>query len=255
MPDDTDAGVAALYQAVREHEVWYHTIELAPGSTTAGHVDLRRVAPRLLPKRLDGLRALDIGTYDGFWAFELETRGAAEVVATDLEQWDFAAWPPQTRARYASEFGGMRPSDRFYIAHRARRSRVRHIACSIYELEPGRLGGTFDYAVIGALLVHLRDPVAGLQAAREVIRAGGRLLLVEPFDVTGTLLRPRTPTAKLRAHETPFDWWLGNIAYLRRVLLLAGFASVRLRRLFRLDAVPSMRIPYVALEACAPTAQ
>ena len=29
-----------------------------------------------LPERMDGMRALDVGTWDGFWAFEMERRGA-----------------------------------------------------------------------------------------------------------------------------------------------------------------------------------
>ncbi len=247
-----DDGVATVLKAIREHKLWYHTIELAPGNVTQGHVDLRAVAPRVLPSRLDGLRTLDIGTYDGFWAFELEARGAREVVATDLEQWDFASWPKPTRARFADEFEGMRPADRFWIAHRSRSSDVRHVGCSIYELTPERLGGQVDFAVIGALLLHLRDPVAGLEAARSVIRPGGKLLLVEPYDLPGSLLRPLTPTAQLRAHRTLFDWWLGNIAYLRRVLLLAGFESIRPRRLFRLDVMPEKKLPFVALTATVP---
>jgi len=98
-------------------------------------------------------------------------------------------------------------------------------------------------------LLHLRDPVAGLEAARGVIRPGGQLLVIEPYDLKGSLLRPLTPTAQLRAHRTPFDWWLGNLAYLRRALLLAGFQSVRPRRLFRLDVLPAKRVPFVALTA------
>ncbi len=243
---------AQLLQDIREHKVWYHTIELAPGQTTHGHVDLRRLAPRVLPRGLDGLRTLDIGTYDGFWAFEMESRGAAEVLATDLEQWDYASWPAHTRAELASEYADMRPADRFRIAHRLRGSRVRHVECSIYDLAAERLGGPVDFAVIGALLVHLRDPVGGLEAARRVIRPGGRLLIIEPFDLRGTLLRPLTPVAQLRAHRTPWDWWLGNLAYLRQALLLAGFERVRVRRLFRLDAIPVMRAPFAALSASVP---
>jgi SAM-dependent methyltransferase len=247
-----DEGEAQLLQLIREQKVWYHTIELAPGNTTHGHVDLRGLASRVLPRRLDGLRALDIGTYDGFWAFELEARGAAEVLATDLDEWDYSSWPAHTRADVAKEYAEMRPADRFHVAHRMRGSRVRHIGCSIYDLDPSRLGGPVDFALIGALLVHLRDPVGGLEAARGVIRPGGRLLVIEPFDVRGTLLRPLTPAAKLRAHCTPWDWWIGNLAYLRRVLLLAGFERVRIRRLFRLDAIPAMRAPFAALEARVP---
>ena len=55
---------------MRGNPRWYHTIELAPGEVTPGLVDLRAVAPRVLPARIEG-RALDVGTYDGFWAFEM----------------------------------------------------------------------------------------------------------------------------------------------------------------------------------------
>ena len=37
-----------------------------------------------LPQRLDGLRCLDVSTSDGFWAAEMERRGAAETVAVDV---------------------------------------------------------------------------------------------------------------------------------------------------------------------------
>ncbi len=71
-------------ERVREHK-WYHALELAPGVVTPGLYDLRgEVAKYHLPERLDGKRALDVGTWDGFWAFELERRGA-EVVALDLD--------------------------------------------------------------------------------------------------------------------------------------------------------------------------
>jgi len=40
-----------------------------------------------LPGRLDGKRVLDIGTYDGFFAFECERRGA-QVVAMDVHPID-----------------------------------------------------------------------------------------------------------------------------------------------------------------------
>ena len=63
----------------------YHTLELAPGILTEGKIDLRQTAAKILPDDLRGRRALDVGTFDGFWAFELEKRGA-EVVAIDIEQ-------------------------------------------------------------------------------------------------------------------------------------------------------------------------
>ena len=64
---------------------WYHTIDVAPGLTTKGWFDLRPYVSHYgLPERMDGMRALDIGTWYGFWAFEMERRGAT-VVALDVD--------------------------------------------------------------------------------------------------------------------------------------------------------------------------
>jgi tRNA (mo5U34)-methyltransferase len=64
---------------------WWHTIELPDGRITPGGWDLRPTAARIpWPGDLRGMRCLDVGTMDGFWAFEMERRGAADVVALDL---------------------------------------------------------------------------------------------------------------------------------------------------------------------------
>jgi SAM-dependent methyltransferase len=228
---------------------WYHTLELAPGRVTTGHVDLRPVAPKVLPAALSGRRALDVGTFDGFWAFELERRGA-EVVATDLGSFGDTDWPPGTRRELEAEYAGRDPGERFRLAHDLLGSRVRRVECSIYELDADRIGGTVDLAVVGALLLHLRDPVRGLERVAAALRPGGQVLLVEPFDVALSLLHPRRATARMRAGETPFNWWEGNLACLRSFLALAGFSEIARRRLFRVPAAASdMRQWHVALQA------
>src|SRR5690349_7554053 len=79
---------------------WYHTLELAPGVVTEGMFDHRPAVDRyLLPADLSGMRCLDVGTMDGFWAFEMERRGAAEVIATDLGPVDALDWPPHWRTQ------------------------------------------------------------------------------------------------------------------------------------------------------------
>src|SRR5579884_3015291 len=78
---------------------WYHTLELAPGVLTEGWFDLRPFVSRYgLPEDMKGLRALDVGTWDGFWAFEMERRGA-QVVALDLDDEHALDWPPRRRPR------------------------------------------------------------------------------------------------------------------------------------------------------------
>jgi tRNA (mo5U34)-methyltransferase len=89
---------------------WYHTIELAPGVVTPGWFDTRSAIEKCgFPARLDGKRCLDVGTFDGFWAFEMERRGAAEVLAVDVldpRRWDWPVnSPPEALAALASRKG------------------------------------------------------------------------------------------------------------------------------------------------------
>ena len=68
--------------------VWFHTFQLAPGIYTPGIArDHRYRLPALEPVRFAGRRVLDIGTFDGFYAFLAEARGAARVVGVDNEQY------------------------------------------------------------------------------------------------------------------------------------------------------------------------
>jgi SAM-dependent methyltransferase len=241
------AGRDELLQRALE-QPWYHTIELAPGKATSGAVDLRRTAPRVLPEDLAGLRALDVGTFDGFWAFELEKRGA-DVLAADLDSYEQVDLPPHSRERLVAEGSGRTPGERFGLARELLDSKVQRVASSIYDLDTVRLGGQVDFALIGALLLHLRDPVGGLERVRGVLGTGGRLLLVEPFSVPLTLLRPRRAAGSFQAAATDFNWWLPNLSCLRDWLRLAGFGAPRRRAFFRLQAVRPMRQWYVALEA------
>ena len=207
---------------------WYHTIDLGDGAVTPGGVDLRAAAPKVLPADLSGKRALDVGTFDGFWAFELERRGA-EVVATDLERFDQAEWPPPSYERLAADAGDTGPGERFHLAHAILGSNVRRVISPIYEISPERVGGHVDFALIGAILIHLRDPVGGLQAVRSALAPGGRFLSVEPYDVPLTEAYPDTPVARLESNASDYNWWRPNLACLHDWLRTAGYEHIEQR--------------------------
>jgi tRNA (mo5U34)-methyltransferase len=142
-------------------ENWYHTIELGNGLISNGVYDHRQVADRYgLPESLKGQSALDVGTQDGFWAFEMERRGADRVVAIDVEHWGDFDWLPWVKESLGPEIE--RRSDRkFTIAHAMRDSHVEHKVCSVYDLSP-ELAGTFDVVFCGSLLLHLQNPLKAL---------------------------------------------------------------------------------------------
>ena len=72
--------------AAADGPTWYHTIDLPDGSCTPGLFDHRAATGYVAwPAAVAGGRCLDVGTFDGFWSFELERRGASEVVAIDVD--------------------------------------------------------------------------------------------------------------------------------------------------------------------------
>jgi tRNA (mo5U34)-methyltransferase len=200
---------------------WYHTIELAPGVVTPGWFDTRAVVRELpLPASLEGKRCLDVGTFDGFWAFEMERRGAREVVAIDLLDVAKADWPPNT-TRDAIEAIGRRKGrgEGFEIAKECLGSSVARHQLSVYDVDPAVLG-TFDFVYLGSLLLHLRDPIRALDRLRAVCT--GELLVVDSIDLLLTLLFPRRPTASLDVRGRPW-WWTANVAGIVRMAEAARF--------------------------------
>jgi tRNA (mo5U34)-methyltransferase len=219
---------------------WYHSIELPDGSVTPGAFDLRpaaRVVP--LPQRLDAKRCLDVGTWDGFWAFEMERRGAAEVVAIDVDDPDRWDWPPRERLR--ERRGGLAflaarkpPGANFARAAAALGSRARRVERSVYDLDPD-VDGRFDVVFVGSLLLHLRDPVGALDRVRAV--CAGQAVIADAVEALPSLLRPRTPVARLEGLDRPW-WWQPNRAGLHRIVESAGFEIVEATGLYFVPTGP-----------------
>src|SRR5205814_679334 len=83
---------------------WYHTIDLGHGIETPGRFNHRPLLPQyMLPDSLAGLRVLDVATNNGFWAFEMERRGAREVVAVDVRTHGELDVPPHERLNLSAE--------------------------------------------------------------------------------------------------------------------------------------------------------
>lgn len=223
-------SIEALRMEVEDVE-WYHTIELAPGVVTPGWFDTRQIVHELpFPASLAGRRCLDVATFDGFWAFEMERRGAAEVVAIDLLNIAEADWPPNTAPETVEALAQRKRGGRgFELAKQCLDSSVIHHELNVYDLNPDLLGN-FDYVYLGSLLLHLRDPVRALSRIRDVCR--GELLIVDSIDLLLTLLFPRRPTASLDVRGRPW-WWICNSAGIVRMAEAARFRVLdRPKRLF-----------------------
>jgi len=227
-PRTADGLEAAAERALAVEHSWYHSIELPGGAITPGKVDLRRQAPKILPDDLAGARALDVGTFDGFWAFELERRGA-EVVAIDLDEPQSLEGPPLTRelAHNRAREIDLELGRGFRLAADALGSKVERRELNVYDVSPETIGGPVDLIFIGALLLHLRDPVGALERLHETLAPGGQLISLEPVSLRETLRAPRTPLARLEATSTLFNWWHPNRAAHLSMAVAAGFPEVR----------------------------
>lgn len=213
-PRERDGELAAAVDAVPH---WYHTLELAPGVVTPGYFDLRSSVAELPWPDVRGRRCLDVATFDGFYAFELERRGAAEVIAIDLDDAADLDWLPR-EVPAGLERGRERIGAGFRVAHAALGSRVQRVTASVYDLDP-RVHGTFDVVVCGALLQHLRDPFGALMAIRGV--CDGQLLSVEHVDALASLLYRHTPVTRLVGHDR--TWTLPNVPGHHQLLRQSGF--------------------------------
>lgn len=191
---------------------WWHAIELPDGSVTPGGWDLREAARAIPWPDLAGKTCLDVGTADGFWAFEMEKRGAADVLATDLPA------PFQASAR-----------ERFEHARAALGSRVRYEEADVVALD-----GEYDVVFAGYVLQMLRDPVGALVHLRSVCH--GHLLLLETVSLPLELVP--APLARLDARHDGREWFVFNRRGLRKAAELAGWDVERQTAVLRDKAGP-----------------
>ena len=96
---DPDAARAVLDLV----PLWFHTFSLDGSKELYTHGVARDHRYRIpaLPEDFSGMSVLDVGTFDGFYAFLAEARGARRVVAVDNEQ--YKVW---VKSRWGVELEG-----------------------------------------------------------------------------------------------------------------------------------------------------
>jgi tRNA (mo5U34)-methyltransferase len=218
---------------------WYHTIELGNGIVSQGVYDHRPVVDRYgLPTSLKGKTALDVGTFDGFWAFELEQRGAEKVVAIDVPTIGDFDLLPHVKATMGSE---LERRSHFDLAHSMRKSRVERRICSVYDLGPDTVG-TFDVTFCGDVLLHLFNPFQALLNIRSVTR---ELAVIQTtIDESIEKQHPDAPWLRFgqRAYERVLGdqctYWLFSTRALQEMMEYAGFRSTEPQGLFQVPRGP-----------------
>jgi tRNA (mo5U34)-methyltransferase len=151
-----DDATRRAEEAIAKQSKWHHKIEVAPGVWTPGLQDTPTVLSQIgMPADLSGMRVLDIGARDGFFTFEAERRGAAEVLALDNES------PHNTGFAIAAELLG---------------SKATYVTENVYSLDPERYG-RFDLVLFLGVIYHLRHPLLALDRIHDVCAPGGLMLL------------------------------------------------------------------------------
>lgn len=135
---------------------WYHKIRLSPSVETPGWSPIDPSAYRI-PDDLTGKRVLDVGSWDGFWAFQAAERGATSVLAID----DFS-----------DTIGGDINADRTHAWRTFDLCRTvlgydqcDRMEASIYDLCRPKM---FDCVFCFGVLYHLRHPLLALEKMRSV---------------------------------------------------------------------------------------
>lgn len=200
MPADPAPGVTSPFSPPRTVEHldecrFYHSMDLPGAGTVEGPWDLRAGVDDYLGRvELAGKRVLEIGTASGFLCFTME-RAGADVVAYDLsdrrEGWDIVPFGGRPDDDLVTERAqGMRfINNAYWFAHRALSSRAQVAYGSVYEL-PATIGPV-DVAVLGSVLLHLRDPFLALQRALVLTR---ETVIVTDVASRATRALSRLPT-------------------------------------------------------------
>jgi tRNA (mo5U34)-methyltransferase len=233
------------------HLYWYHVIDLGNGEVTPGFVDHR---PWLqlygLPESLAGKRCLDVATFDGFWAFEMERRGAAEVVGIDLHSRADSDFPQNWRREFMSVVPNHIKGEGFTYAKRALHSKVRRRILSVYEMSPEKIG-TFDFVFMSDLLLHLRDPFRALENLWTVTKPGGTAIIADAYDVeleaSGQGLASRFQV--VLDDYSGCHWWSNSVSALNGMIHGARFEDVEEISRFVLPTNGGVPVPKVVFRA------
>jgi SAM-dependent methyltransferase len=151
---------------------FYHTMDLPVHGTVFGEWDLRgKESAYLGNTTVAGKRVLDVGTASGHLCFAMEKMGA-EVVAYDLsdrDEWDIVPYATedfsehiQLRKKHINLM-----NNGYWFAHQAFSSKSKVAYGRIYDI-PESLG-KFEIALVGSILLHLRDPFLALQKIANLV--------------------------------------------------------------------------------------
>ncbi|MER5750879.1 methyltransferase domain-containing protein [Streptomyces sp. NPDC002088] len=171
-----DAPVEECEAVLQEIPIWFHTFALntKAGLYTRGIARDHRYRIPFLPADFRGVRVLDVGTRDGFYAFLAEARGAERVLAVDNEQYTHTV-----RERWGIEIAG---GEAFRAVGKLIGSSVEYLRADAIELATS--AERFDFVFCCGMLHRVENPLGMLRTLRTLLNPGGEILL-ETYGMSG----------------------------------------------------------------------
>jgi tRNA (mo5U34)-methyltransferase len=236
-----------LRARVADVPFWWHSIDLG-GVVTPGFKTPEVLEAELAQLGLGDLRGksvLDVGSYDGYFAFAAERLGADRVVALDHYVWSFElgeymkyrdacigrgvpvaapeALPDLWRP---AELPGRRGFD---VAHEALGSKVEVVVGDLLDYDLEALG-TFDVVLYLGVLYHMRHPLLALERLAQVTR-GAAIIETQAESFRAA---ERLPVCRFiegdEFNGDPTNWWTFNEAALLSLCRAAGFDRAEMLR-------------------------
>jgi len=189
--------------------VWYHAFELPDGRVLPGAWDLRGHETAYLGGvDVAGKRVLELGPATGYLTFYMERMGA-EVISFEagfdvsIDMLPVKGRDDPEGKRRVMQDTIDRNHDAWWYLHRTLGSSAKFVQGSIYDM-PADLG-TFDITLVGAILLHLREPWGALSQAAQ--RTTETMIVTEPLQDDlhdpGSNIMRFSPSAE--HHVT--NWW------------------------------------------------
>lgn len=239
-----------LLAKIAEFPYWYHNIDLGNGIVTPGWAPL--VPSKYgIPDLMDGETVVDIGSWDGYWAFQSLKRGAKHVRAVE----DFSdtcgeitnadrskAW---ATFDLCAEALGYRVFDAGLDVNsslkRLEECQIRKYNASIewngcFDGESSWSHWSVDRVFAFGLIYHLRNPLKAIQNCFDMLKSGGVFhcesaildnitspYTGQPHDENGCYAE-FYPTNEFGRNQS--NWWVPTLKCARAWLQAAGFVDI-----------------------------
>lgn len=220
-----------LRKKVAKFHFWYHKIDIGQGVVTPG-LDFDHIWDniRKTRKHIDykGKKVLDIGSWDGMWAFEAERLGAENVIATDCH-WDTNTYE---KFLFVRNVLGSKVMPYFNISPYDLWNRLDvYLQENMQTQKPySRL---FDIVQHLGFLYHVRDPLLTLSQSRSVLQTGGYLMIetAAVIDENASFMvfngvPPEKSDPVGRIYNDRTTWWAPTIPCLKEMLKATLFDPI-----------------------------